>query len=212
MRSLTRICLCLVALLSLAADCVGQRSSQPKKRREKSQQRTAPQRQEQIYFPSVSTPGPVSSSAEVRQVGQAEVRYHRESNETYVSVGSVVYEKPPLWMWLSFSFRVSGKEVVRPEAVEVALSTNGMAVFEEAAVLSVEADGRQFDFKPQPAPCFKQKCIDVTALVGTITFEQIANSRNVKIRAGRFVFVATEKAREAMHDLLKAVETPAKRP
>jgi hypothetical protein len=211
-RSITRICLCLTASISLAAACVGQEGSRPKKRRVKSQQRAAPQRQEEIRVPSLITSAPVPSPGEVRQVGQAEVRYYRDSNTTYVSAGSVVYEKSPVSMDLSFTFSVSGKEVVRPEAVTVALSTNGVAVFKEGAGLSVEADGKRFDFKPQPTSCFERQCVDVTALVEFATFEQIANSRSVKIRAERFAFELSENGREAMRDLLRSVESPLEKP
>lgn len=212
MRSFTRICLCLVASISLAAGCVGQERSRPKKGRAKSQQRAAPQGQEETRVPSLTTSAPVPSPGEVRQVGQAEVRYYRDSNTTYVSAGSAVDAKLPVGMELSFTFSVSGREVVRPEAVEVALSSDGEAVFKEGAGLSVEADGKRFDFKPQPTSCFEQKCVDVKAAVEFATFEQIANSRSVKIRAERFAFELSEKGRAAMRDLLRAVEAPAKRP
>jgi hypothetical protein len=145
-------------------------------------------------------------------VGQATVSYSRDENETSVSVGGEVYRKPPVAIWLFCSFSVSGTEVVRPEAVEVSATANGELVFKEGSRLVIEADGKRFDFATEQPGCHERLCVDMNARVDFATFERIANSKSVKVYADRFAFVLNEGARQALRDVLRTIESPAKKP
>lgn len=110
-----------------------------------------------------------------------------------------------------FNFDVKGKEVVRPEAVYVRASSN-FAVFPENGRMVIEADGNLFKLKAVPAGCHKRKCVNLGANVDFATFEQIAKSGKVTVRAARYTFDLGAGGREAMGDMLRAIESPPENP
>ncbi|HZB46740.1 MAG TPA: hypothetical protein VE360_15900 [Pyrinomonadaceae bacterium] len=212
MLLLARIFLCLSVSIFLAAVGAGQDSKRSKRKTTKAAPRPASEKGEAARFPGIITSGGPALPGEVREVGQVTISYDRGENETTVSAASVVYQQPPVLIMLSYSFSVSGKEVVRPEAVEVTADTNGELVFQEGSRLAVEADGKRFDFDPRPSGCHQQQCVGVSARVDFDTFERIANGKSVKIHAGRFTFDLSERGRDAMRDMVRAVDGPAKNP
>jgi hypothetical protein len=145
-------------------------------------------------------------------VGQARVSYYPDENQTFVSADEAVYRKPPVQIWIVYSFNVSGKGVVRPEAVEVSPTTGGELVFKEGSRLVIEADGKRFDFATEQPECHERLCVDTTALVDFATFERIANSKKVKVYADPFTFELSESGRQALRDMLRTIETPTKKP
>ena len=74
--------------------------------------------------------------------------------------------------------------------------------------LVLEADGRQFSFKVVSGGAGSG--LVPYAEIAFPSFEQIANSKSVKGRMGRLAFELTESHREALRDLLRALEPPAK--
>jgi hypothetical protein len=213
MRTLMRIVLALALLLLVTPTCFGQKSRGSKRGAAKPRPRPTPEKEDEFPSATIELPSDVSLSAgtpdEVREVGAASINYYRRRGKTGVYVGGEVYRKAPIWIRLSCSFEVKGKEVVRPEVVEVIAFSN-FAVFDEGVGLVIEADGKRFDFKPRPESCFKRKCINLSAHVDFATFEQLARSRSVTVRAAPYTFNLSAAAREALGDMLRAIESPPK--
>ena len=211
MRNLMRIVHAFVLLL-VTLTCIGQTSRGSKRGAAKPRPRPTPEKEE-FPLPTVTLPSEMSSGMpdEVRKVGQATVSYFRKRDETSVFAKGEVYREAPVLIWLSFNFDVKGKEVVRPEAVNVRASSN-VAVFAEDGVLVIEADGKRFDFKPDTAGCIERKCINLGANVDFATFEQIAKSQKVTVRAARYTFDLGAGGREALGDMLRAIESPPEKP
>jgi hypothetical protein len=214
MRNLTRIVVAFVLSLLVTLTCFGQKSRGTKRGPAKPRPRPTPEKEE---FPSGIVIAPVTRAAgsgepdEVREVGNATVSYYRKRDETSVFIKGEVYREAPVLIWLSFDITVKGKEVVRPEVV-VANASSNVAAFNEGVGLIIEADGKRFDFKPEPETCVERKCVNLHARVDFATFEQIAKSQSIKVRAAPYWFDLNAGASEALGDMLRAIESPPKNP
>lgn len=214
MRNPTRIVSAFVLLLLVTLTCFGQKSRGTKRGASKPRPRPAPEKEGEFPSAVIKMPRELIASGmpdETRKVGQATVSYFRKQDETNVYVGGEVYREAPVWIRLSYNFDVKGKEVVRPEVVVVNASSNA-AVFDEGVGMIIEADGKRLDFKPEPETCIERKCVNLHARVDFNTFEQIAKSRSVTIRAARYTFDLNAAGREALGDILRAIESPPKNP
>lgn len=50
----------------------------------------------------------------------------------------------------------------------------------------------------------------MSARVGFAAFEQIANSKSVRVHAAQYTFDLNEAGREGLRDMLRAIEAPAR--
>ena len=200
MRSFTRVLLTLMLSLSVAATCAAQNN-----RRAKRPKRKSPARAREV---TVIANGPVSYPEEVRQVGNAHVFYHKESNQTSVDVNfGEVYRSKQVSVDMSCSFDSKGETVSRPDKVLWFLHSE-WNVFKEGDRMLVEADGKQFEFTYGPPGVATDSQINVFLDFGS--FEQIAGSQSVKVSVGQVAFTLGDNRREALRDMLRAIETPPK--
>jgi hypothetical protein len=202
MFTLTRILLCLAVSLSLAGACAGQNSKKSKSSSQKGKPRPAQEPEEmEVIAPLTSKP------AESRRVGRAEVSYHHVPRDTVdaVVVLPEVYRGRGQTMGFVVDFVVGGKEISKPEEVHVSFDTDETQFkADRADRLVLEADGRQFSFSiPRD-----WQAVDIDFP----SFEQIARSKSVKGRLGRLTFELTGSHLEALRDLLRAIESPARKP
>lgn len=214
MRNLKRIVLAFVLSLLVTLTCVGQKSRGSKRGAAKPRPRPTPVKEDEFPSATLIQPSGVVAGRtpdEVREVGAATINYSRDRDETTVVSEGEVYREAPVWITLFSEFNAKGKKVVRPEVVEVTASSNA-AVFDEGVGLIIEADGKRFDFKPEPETCIERKCVNLRALVNIATFEQITRSRSVTVRAARYTFNLNTAALEALGDMLRAIESPPKNP
>ncbi|HJQ32619.1 MAG TPA: hypothetical protein VJ866_10585 [Pyrinomonadaceae bacterium] len=214
MRNLTRISLCLTLSLLLAAVCGAQQGRRTKRSNKRG---TAPPREGVIISSS-----PPDVATEVRQVGNATINYYGTKDETMVFVElPQVYEYQQLPLELFCHFNVAGKKVVRPESVLVQLSWDtltfrirkGMRLFRRGDI-SIEADGRRFNFKAEQA-CdtgWVESCDMTLAHMDFASFEQIVNSKRVKVRVEPHTFELSETQLDALRDMLRAIEPAATKP
>jgi hypothetical protein len=213
MRNLKLIVLAFVLLLLVTLTCFGQKSRGSKRGAAKPRPRPTPEKEDEFPIAILELPSGVSAGMpdEVREVGAATISYYRSRDKTSVYAGGEVYRKAPIWIRLSYHFEVKGKEVVRPEVLEVTALSNA-AVLDEGVGLVIEADGKRFDFKPELEACIERKCENVSAYVDFATFEQLAKSRSVTVRAAPYTFNLSTAAREAMGDMLRAIGSPPRKP
>jgi hypothetical protein len=201
MLTLTRIFLCLAVSLSLAGACVGQSRSKSKSRSRRAKPRTARRQEITVIAPVISE--------KVRQVGAAQVSYAGPpADDTLVSVNlPEVYREHGQTINWDLGFESHGREVVRPDKVWLSFFSQGGAF--KANRLLLEADGRQFGFDitrvPGAPEALPQTDIDFPS------FEQIANSKSVKGSMGQLKFELTESHLEALRDLLRTIDAPAKK-
>jgi hypothetical protein len=205
MLTLMRGFLCLAVSLSLAGACAGQNPGKSKSSSRKAKPRTVREPVEvSVIVPDAAV------ETEVRQVGAAQVSYiGPPADSTVVSVDlPEVYRERGRAIDLNFNFELHGREVVRPDKVRVDFFPDAGSF--KAARLLLEADGRRFSFNitrvPGAPEVLPQTVIDFP------TFEQIANSKSVKGSVGRLTFELTERHLEALRDLLRTIEAPAKKP
>jgi hypothetical protein len=214
MRNIKRIVVAFVLSLLVTLTCFGQKSRGSKRGAAKARPRPTPEKEDEFPSATITLPREMIASSmpdETRKVGHATVSYFRKRDETSVFAKGEVYREAPVLIWLSFNFDVKGKEVVRPEVV-VANASSNVAVFDEGVGLIIEADGKRFDFKPEPETCIGRKCVNLHASVDFATFEQIAKSQSIKVRAARYWFELNAGAREALGDMLRAIESPPNNP
>jgi hypothetical protein len=200
MFTLTRMLLCLAVSLTLACACAAQNRGRSKSGSQTAKPRPTPEPEQEMTVIAPST----SKPPEVRRVGKAEVSYYHVPGDT-VNATVVLpefYRGRGQTMDFVLLVVVDGKELSKPEAVHVSFD-NHDAPF-KADRLVLEADGKQFSFSVPPT--WQSVDIDFPS------FEQIANSRSVKGRLGRFTFELTGSHREALRDPLRAIEAPTKNP
>jgi hypothetical protein len=209
MRHLKRIFLCLAASLLMVVAC----AAQQKARTKKSSKHDPP--------PPVLVPGPgkLLVPTAVRHVGSATVQYIGAIDKTSVYVELPrVYRSQGLWLDLYCGFDVPGKDVVTPETIDLSLDwdTNvfrkEIRLFRKGGVVVFEADGRRFEFEAEQS-CFSdevEKCDHTVAHMDLDSFRQILNGRVVRVQAEPHAFELREKELDALRDLLKAIESPAK--
>jgi len=225
MRNLTRIFLTLTVSMLLAAVCAAQQGGRMKKpnkgrTRPATSQPAAPSREVVV----VVDPGKIVVPTEVREVGNATINYYGTKDKTDVSLALLqVYEHRQVPLQLFCGFEVAGKEVVRPESVRLQLTWDpaefrkGMRLFRRGGSLAIEADGRQFNFEAELGRCPQRAagvdvCDSMHARVDFASFEQILNSKSVKVRAEPHVFELSETHLDALRDLLRAIKSPAGKP
>jgi hypothetical protein len=202
MSALTRIFLCLAVSLSLAGACAGQSRSKSRSRSRKAKPHAAQKRTE------ITVIAPDMGVTESREVGAATVNY-LPSNITYVSVDlPEVYRGRGQTIGWSVSFNSHGREVVRPDYVNVSFDSEAGSF--KANRLLLEADGRRFSFDIKSIPGAPE--IEPNTFIDFTSFEQIANSKSVKGSMGRLTFELTESHLAALRDLLRTIEAPAKKP
>jgi len=200
MFTLTRIFLCLAVSLTLAGASAAQTRSKPKSGSRKAKQKP---KEMTIIGPAVEEP-------EVRQVGAARLSYSAPPSDSRLVMVylSEVYRERGQAIDLSVNFRVAGREGGRPDEVRVNVHSDGNSFRPKRLVL--EADGRQFSFNITSGGAGSG--LVPYADIDFPSFEQIANSKSVKGSVGRLTFELDESHREALRDMLRALEVPAKSP
>ncbi|HEX6185463.1 MAG TPA: hypothetical protein VFZ44_16370 [Pyrinomonadaceae bacterium] len=145
--------------------------------------------------------------SETRKVGQAAVTYTPNLNHTSVGVMmEEVYRRGEVTTNLEFSFGFEGREPARPKQVSWAFLAD-WNLFRSGAPLVVEVDGRRFSFRPERDMSMPGQHV---GQMDFATFERVANSKRARLSVGRVAFILSESQREALRDMLKALETPAK--
>lgn len=200
MRSFTRVLLTLILSLSVVATCAAQNN-----RRAKHPKRKSPTRAGEI---AIIANGPVDYPEEVRKVGSASVLYYKRSNNTLVDVDlGEVYRSKQVSVIMTCSFDSKGETVSRPDKVQCLLYSK-WNVFKESGRVLVEADGKRFEFTYGPLGAATDSQINVFLDFGS--FEQIAGAQTVKLSTGQVAFTLDDNQREALRDMLRAIETPPK--
>jgi hypothetical protein len=200
MRSFTRILLTLMLSLSVAATCAAQ-----KNRRAKHPKQKSPTRAREV---TVITNGSPIFPESKRMVGSASVLYYKESNDTVVHADlGEVYRSEQVLVNMTCSFDSKGEKVSRPDKVQWLLYSK-WNVFKEGDRMLVEADGKQFHLTLEPLGVATDSQINVFPDFGS--FEQIAGAQSVKVRVGQVAFTLNDNQREALRDMLRAIETPPK--
>ncbi|HEV7890093.1 MAG TPA: hypothetical protein VGP08_05620 [Pyrinomonadaceae bacterium] len=214
---LTRLPLVILALLAFAAAGIGQKTQgQTPDRNAPAPPNKSPQKSITVETKKGVVIIDVPADG-YRKVGQAQIRYFKEPDATEVRDELRVYEGRGQHVNMSLVYTVKGKRVVRPEEVSV-----GMAFFTDKARaeklrgFTLEADGKSIAIDGLTVG---DVGLDLTAKMyfrnmnGTMPFalfEQLANSAVVKVHVGDLVFEFSKSNREALRDMLKAIEPPAK--
>lgn len=205
MLTLVRMLLCLAASLTAAGVCAGQNGSGSKSSSPQAESRPA----QGPELTGVVAPRAVPLT--VREVGAAKVSYYNGYRAAEVTLADLYREQGRAVSLHLLLTRDEG-EAAEPEGVQVEFGPAGTPF--KAKRLTVEADGKKFDFKIETG--------ESTAKIGETfppfadldfsSFEQIAHGQSVKGRVGRAAFELSESQRQALRDLLRAIETPANRP
>jgi hypothetical protein len=148
-----------------------------------------------------------------RKVGQAEVSYFSESDTTEVRSEFKGYRGPGQFANLWFVITAKGKRVVQPKLVSVGMAFFGDKVTVESVrdfVLEVEGKPVQFDDLTSSGVGYdynsKNSFKAMKGTMGFAEFERIVKSQAVKIHVGDIVLELSKSNRDALRDMLKAVE------
>ncbi len=151
-----------------------------------------------------------------RKVGQAEISYFSQSDTTEVRSELSGYRGPGQSANLWFVFTVKGKRVVQPKIVSIGIAFFGDKVTVEGITdFAFEVDGKSvqlydltssgvgFDYNA------KSSYKDLKGTIPFAAFEQVVNGQALKIHVGEVVFELSKDNRDALRDMLKAVEHPS---
>jgi hypothetical protein len=118
---------------------------------------------------------------------------------------------------LWFAFSTKGKGVVQPKMVSVGMAFFGDQVtVENLRDFAFEVDGKSvqtddrvtsgvgFDYKS------KRSFKDMKGTIAFAVFEQVASGESIKIHVGDIMFELSKSNREALRDMLKAIERSSK--
>lgn len=152
-----------------------------------------------------------------RKVGQAEISYFSESDTTEVRSELSGYRSPGQSANLWFVFSTKGKRVVRPKMVSVGMAFFGDKVtVENLRDFAFEVDGKsvQTDDRTTGGVGFdyhaKRSFKDMKGTMAFAVFEQVASGESIKIHVGDIIFELSKSNREALRDMLKAIELSSK--
>jgi hypothetical protein len=195
MRSFTRILLTLMLSLSVAATCAAQKNRRARHPKQKSPTRA---REVTVIANGITFP------EERRMVGSASVLRFKDSAIVDADLGEV-YRRGQVSVSMDCSFDSKGEKVSRPDKVQWLLYSK-WNVFKKGDRVLVEADGKQFQFTFEMPGVATDSQINVFFDFGS--FEQIAAAQSIKVKVGQVAFTLDDNQREALHDMLRAIETP----
>lgn len=198
MRSFTRVLITLTLSVSVAATCTAQ-----KKRQARHPKQESPARARKM---TIITTGPVISPVEERMVGSASLIRLDDSTVIVAAELGKVYRRGRVSVGIDCSFSFEGKKVSRPDKVRWFLYSE-REVFKEGDRMLVTADGKQFQFTSEPLGGATD---GLDGFFDFESFEQIVAAQSIKVRVGEIAFTLDNNHREALRDMLKAIETPPK--
>ncbi|HEX2265934.1 MAG TPA: hypothetical protein VHH14_06605 [Solirubrobacterales bacterium] len=203
----------MLAALSLAVLVAGQGAGQSKPAGKKGKAGSGRVREAEEAAMAVG--------GDLRVVGRALVMHSISENAMLAVVDlRPSYERRGHAMHLSARLRSPGKELVRPEAVK--LIVNSFSDLPTARSLRgpvvVEADGERFALREQAKSeifYVRRRNSYHTTLEGSLafsTYERVVNSADVKVHVGPRVLELGYGDREALRDLLRALEPSPGKP
>lgn len=196
-----RALLYLSVLLLLVGTCFGQSSS----KQSNSNTSVSPPKK---TIATVAIP-----ATSYREVGQAQISYFAESDTTEVRIELSVYRSRGQSANMFFVFTVKGRRVVRPSVVSV-----GMVFFTDKTAaerlhgFELEADGKSIQLEDATSGGVgydygaKQFSKDMGGKISFALLHQLGDSKGIKVHVGDIEFELNKGNRDALRDMLKAVE------
>lgn len=152
-----------------------------------------------------------------REVGQAQISYFAESDATEVRDELDAYKGDGQFANMYFVYTVKGNRVVRPEEVSVGMVFyTDKARAEDLHGFTLEADGKLFKLDGLTVGDVsygvsdKKYYRDMNGTIPFALFEQLTNYTLLKVHVGGLVFDVDKSNRDALRDMLRAIESPAK--